>query len=591
MRGIGEAESNFSQDFYNRECHIIGIGIDKYKYKDWPILSNCEKDVERFIGTVCSSFKTFKDSTNSVTRLYNEDANKLLIGDTIKGKLRELRSHQNLIIYFAGHGKDHEKEDVSYLAPYDAKPDYVNPDNSRLISFQDIFKWIADTNALHIVLILDCCHAGRIMNAKRSSPDRFEKIVNFEDYINLNIGYADFQSQMKEKSIWVITSGSDNDKVSDGDILGSPFSQALNKVLTGSFKFNKPLSVAYLGSVLKNHFPAKHKYKPDFKRLSDILDYKSNKGEFVFEPKPLKEIHSENTTDESSKESSKKTNEPSNTEGPSIGETFFNKIPLYQQAPSTQTNYSNTESKPTKSRFKYWASLILIAIPLLFLYKTKRDKNKDKPDPTIEITTVIPPSATLDGGIHTWRPPVEKTTASEPVIATETTKSTTPNDSTTIPKDEEKDGNSGNLPKTKDGGSNETTTSIGDDVGAKSSVGSKSAIQKDKNGNPIRPNDYNVIDKGKPYNENNTLTENPNLVFVGSFENKANAEGILERLRKIGYKDAEIIMKENMPYAVVVTGFYQHKSSAISEVKAIRKRGFEVYYAKADLTKIYRQKE
>jgi Caspase domain/SPOR domain len=592
MRGIGEAESNFSQDFYNRECHIIGIGIDKYKYKDWPILSNCEKDVERFISTVCSSFKTFKDSTDYVTRLYNEDANKLLIGDTIKGKLRELKSHQNLIIYFAGHGKDHEKEKVSYLAPYDAKPDYVNPDNSRLISFQDIFKWIADTNALHIVLILDCCHAGRIMNAKRSSPDRFEKIGSFEEYIDLNIGYADFQSQMKEKSIWVITSGSDNDEVSDGDILGSPFSQALNKVLTGSFKFNKPLSVAYLGSVLKNHFPAKHKYKPDFKRLSDILDYKSNKGEFVFEPKPLKEINSENTTDENSKESSKKTDKPSNTQGPSIGETFFNKIPLYQQAQSTSTSYSNTGNRSTKSTFKYWAGLLLIAILILSVYGIKSNKNKERPDTITVNPPVVPYEATLDGGIHTWRPPVDKTTISQPITTTEPTKSATPNDSTTVPKGEEKDGNFGNLPKTKNGGSNEATTSVGDDIGVKPSIGSKDgAIQKDKNGNPIRPNDYNVIDRGKLYNEDNTLTENPNLVFVGSFENKANAEGILDRLRKIGYQDAEIIMKENMPYAVVVTGFYQHKSSAKAEVKAIRKRGFEVYYAKADLTKIYRQKE
>ena len=50
-------------------------------------------------------------------------------------------------------------------------------------------------------------------------------------------------------------------------------------------------------------------------------------------------------------------------------------------------------------------------------------------------------------------------------------------------------------------------------------------------------------------------------------------------------------MKENMPYAIVVTGFYQYKSSAKAEVKAIRKKGFKVYHAKADLTKIYRQKE
>jgi hypothetical protein len=37
---------DIDKDFYNRECHIIGIGVDKYRYKDWETLKNCESNVE-----------------------------------------------------------------------------------------------------------------------------------------------------------------------------------------------------------------------------------------------------------------------------------------------------------------------------------------------------------------------------------------------------------------------------------------------------------------------------------------------------------------------------------------------------------------
>ena len=81
------------------------------------------------------------------------------------------------------------------------------------------------------------------------------------------------------------------------------------------------------------------------------------------------------------------------------------------------------------------------------------------------------------------------------------------------------------------------------------------------------------------------------LVFVGSFENKENAVNILRRMKNIGYEKAEIVMKENLPYMIVVTGFYQYKSSAKAEVEAIKKRGFEVYYANKDSNKIYRKQD
>ena len=87
-----------------------------------------------------------------------------------------------------------------------------------------------------------------------------------------------------------------------------------------------------------------------------------------------------------------------------------------------------------------------------------------------------------------------------------------------------------------------------------------------------------------------TDTLGSNLVFVGSFENKENALNIVNRLRVIGYKEAEIVMKENLPFAIVVSGFYTYKSSAKAEVKALKNRGIDAYFAVKDLSQIYRNK-
>ncbi len=80
-----------------------------------------------------------------------------------------------------------------------------------------------------------------------------------------------------------------------------------------------------------------------------------------------------------------------------------------------------------------------------------------------------------------------------------------------------------------------------------------------------------------------------NVVFTGAFQNKDNAERILKRLKNIGYDKAEIIMKEGLPYSIVVSGFYTYKSSAKAEVRALQQRGIEAYKAKKEWADIYRK--
>ena len=110
-------------------------------------------------------------------------------------------SQKNLIIYFAGHGQVYGN--TSYLVPYDAIIEYKDPNNSRLISFSDIFKWIENSNVKHIVLILDACHAGNIITAKRTTIYKSES--TWEEDLDELIGKEDLQPLKINKSVWVLT--------------------------------------------------------------------------------------------------------------------------------------------------------------------------------------------------------------------------------------------------------------------------------------------------------------------------------------------------------------------------------------------------
>ena len=528
---IGRLNSNF----FNRECHIIGIGIDKYKYKDWKTLKNCESDVERFINTVCKSFKTFEDTSDYVTRLYNQDATRELIRSTILGKLNSLKSPQNLIIYFACHGKNYEEN--AYLAPYDAQSDYVNPANSKFISYQDIFNWIDNKDAWHIVLILDCCHAGRIMNAKRSTIDRFKNST--QNPLDNIIGEEDFETLINTKSAWVITSGSDDETVSDGDENGSPFSQKFIGLLDYFVKIKNPVSIAYIGSVLKNRFPKKYKQKPNFYHLKDILGYKNSGGEFVFEPNGMMDkeeiekdkiktalVESKPKATQPSTGSLIKPNEPENTPFKSENRPVEpENIPF-----ESENKPFKPEEKRALEKHKF---KVLLSLIMLFLI-TSLYINLTSKKTILDITSQ-----------ETWEPP---SIIYIPPMEDDTTK-----------------------PK--------SATEVEPKVNKKKHV-------------KLKPNNNSVLlGNSTIYADDNSFGNGSNLVFVGSFENKLNAEAILERVKKIGYENAEIIMKDHLPYAVVVTGFYQFKSSAIAEVKALRKRGIEVYHSNVDLSSIYKKKD
>jgi hypothetical protein len=86
------------------------------------------------------------------------------------------------------------------------------------------------------------------------------------------------------------------------------------------------------------------------------------------------------------------------------------------------------------------------------------------------------------------------------------------------------------------------------------------------------------------------LDTSTNLVFAGSFENKKNAVVMLNKLKNMGYKKAEIIMKEGLPYLVVVADYYAKQVHARTDARQLERKGIDTYVGNKNWEDIYRKK-
>jgi serine/threonine protein kinase len=78
-----------------------------------------------------------------------------------------------VFLYFAGHGAVGRvgQNEEGYLLPYDADPDDVV---TRGIAMTDLARWIGGIEAKAVVVCLDCCHAGRILERQPGSARDLE---------------------------------------------------------------------------------------------------------------------------------------------------------------------------------------------------------------------------------------------------------------------------------------------------------------------------------------------------------------------------------------------------------------------------------
>lgn len=187
----------------NGKNFLLLIGVNEYSY--WNRLHNAVKDCSD-LSKVLTSYYQF-DPANVIT-LFNEEATRENILETLESLQDVLSKEDNLVIYYAGHGFYDEQASLGYWVPVNARLNKV-PD---FIGNSTIHDYLRTINSKHTLLIADACYAGSLFANSRGVIDE------------------------NNRSRWAFTSG-DIEKVWDGQPgQNSPFARCLIRILQSNTK-------------------------------------------------------------------------------------------------------------------------------------------------------------------------------------------------------------------------------------------------------------------------------------------------------------------------------------------------------------------
>jgi hypothetical protein len=260
------------------EYYILSIGIDDYQ--EWPNLENAVNDAQGLANILKENYG-FKDI---VQPLYNKDANKTNIVNTIEDVIRQkLDPNDNLIVFFAGHGHTDIKKvgskskSIGYLVPNDGKEASKEAVLSSFVRIDDFLRSIGELPNKHITVILDACHSGFALS---------------EDISRTRSGTRYMSTLMNNQSRKVITSARSNQLASDSGPLPA------HSLFTGTL-------IAGLedGSINRDDFPWIHFSELAFSLQSSVSSimgekqtpdygsfYEDERGEMVIIPKSMSKI-------------------------------------------------------------------------------------------------------------------------------------------------------------------------------------------------------------------------------------------------------------------------------------------------------------
>jgi len=295
---IAPSTTNNSISSWYKKQYAIVVGINNYKKKSIPTLSNALNDAR-------SVAKILRKKGFSVIELYNENATKDRIFDALK-KIKQISTAQDSsLFYFAGHGDGVSGEKnvrEGYILPFDFASELNTPTldvmyyDKSAISISSLVMYSRDTKAKHIGIILDSCFSGLAMDSKYATKsltgtkdlDSIEfdtktrsvriKPMKVTSTTQSNSSEVDklFKELLSKKSINILTAG-DDQPVSDGS-QHSPFTKALLDVLDSNINKDGFIRFNTLANYIKNYVEkeTKQRQKPQYKNES--LEH----GDFIF---------------------------------------------------------------------------------------------------------------------------------------------------------------------------------------------------------------------------------------------------------------------------------------------------------------------
>ena len=158
-------QMNWRDDPKDVRLFVRGVGVSKYANHKLPDhnlnLRFADKDARDLVAALKNQPKApnglFQDIDDKV--LENENATGNAILKEIKDLSTRARSHDLVVLIFAGHGKKHYTDEHFFFLPYDYDPSKEL--ETTAVSWQYVKRYL-NKMPCQVVVIMDACHAGAI---------------------------------------------------------------------------------------------------------------------------------------------------------------------------------------------------------------------------------------------------------------------------------------------------------------------------------------------------------------------------------------------------------------------------------------------
>jgi WD40 repeat protein len=152
---VAKTEVYTSKASHQVVCHVMAIGIDRY-INPQLTLNYAKKDAESFVEVIKNK-STQLFSKVIVHQLYDYEANKKQILDTLTQIANVSASHDVFVFYYAGHGSMVDNQ--FYFIPVDC-PHLYHDLEKKAISAADLQEKFKQIKALKQIIIMDACQSG-----------------------------------------------------------------------------------------------------------------------------------------------------------------------------------------------------------------------------------------------------------------------------------------------------------------------------------------------------------------------------------------------------------------------------------------------
>jgi len=227
--------------------YALIIGVSEYPDPEIMDLNEPVNDAEKLYNTLTTYYTFEKENV----KLLKNPTRETII-DELDRLNRTIKEHDNLLIFYAGHGYWDKQDEIGYWLPSDAK----QANTANWMRNSTIRDYLRTVKTKHTLLIADACFSGGIFKTRKAFTDAPQSIQKLYDYPSRKAMTSGTLTEVPDKSVFLLYL---NKRLTENS---QPYISA--EELFGSFKV----------AVMNN--------SPNVPQYGEIKDTGDEGGDFIF---------------------------------------------------------------------------------------------------------------------------------------------------------------------------------------------------------------------------------------------------------------------------------------------------------------------